>query len=207
VSNADNDVPNFAEGKRICTPAEVILSNPGVFCGKRVYRCIRMKLKKPSHFGTSCLQRTGNSVALLPPGTGTSVAGEPVEGGARNPQLWSVLEEMVTCGIAIHVSGPATEILRNASPIPAPTGVDPSLGGPGWVYLGATGRPETTLNSQYSWQVGLNETRVRIPKLAAGATWRFGPLGITCSIGEESVTCANRQGDGFTVTAESYSAF
>jgi hypothetical protein len=63
------------------------------------------------------------------------------------------------------------------------------------------------LNSQVAWQVGMNETRVRIPGLAAGATWRFGPLGIACSISAESVTCTNQAGRGFTVTAESYAAF
>jgi hypothetical protein len=128
-------------------------------------------------------------------------------GGSSHPQLWSALGGKVTCGIAFHTARPAREILCEASPIPAPTGVDPSLGDPGWVYLKASGPAETALISQYSWQVGINETRVRIPQLAPGTTWRFGPLGTACSISAESVNCTNQAGHGFTVTAESYSAF
>jgi hypothetical protein len=128
-------------------------------------------------------------------------------GGPSHPQLWSALEKKVTCGIGVHEASPARTLVCNASPIPAPIGVDPSLGGPGWVYLEATGLPETYLNSQVAWQVGLIEPHVRIPELATGTTWRFGPLGIACSMSAESVTCTNRAGHGFTVTAESYSAF
>ncbi|MBS1891506.1 MAG: hypothetical protein JST59_09435 [Actinobacteria bacterium] len=74
----------------------------------------------------------------------------------------------------------------------------------GWVYLEATGPPKPALISQYSWQVGMNGTRVRIPKLAAGTTWSFKPIGITCSIGETTVVCVNRSGHGFTLSADNY---
>jgi hypothetical protein len=82
TSNADTDDPNVAEGKRILTPAKVTLYDPGTFGGRRVYRCIRIKLRKPASFPTSCLQRTGSSVGLSPPGTGTPVGNEADEEGA-----------------------------------------------------------------------------------------------------------------------------
>ncbi len=108
-SNADTDEPNVAEGKRIITSAKVILYDPGTFRGRRVYRCIRIKLEKPAKFPTSCLQRTGNSVGLSPPGTGTPVGKEFAEEGVRHVdeffspgrKIWcqiSTIEAQASCG-------------------------------------------------------------------------------------------------------------
>jgi len=72
-SNSDTDKPNVAEGRRIITPATVTLYDPGVFEGRRVYRCIRMKLQPPAHYEASCLERSGTTVVLGPPGVGTPV--------------------------------------------------------------------------------------------------------------------------------------
>lgn len=82
-SNSDNDKPNVAKGKRIITPAKVTLYKPGVFEGRRVYRCIRIKLQPPAHYEASCLERSGSTVGLGPPGVGTPVGGEAAEGAAR----------------------------------------------------------------------------------------------------------------------------
>jgi len=68
ISNASNDIPNVAQGKRIKTPAEVTLSNPGRFEGHEVYRCFTLTL--PSHPSSAqhlCLQRSGSEYLLLPP--------------------------------------------------------------------------------------------------------------------------------------------
>jgi hypothetical protein len=47
ISSASNGIPNQAQGKRIKTPAQVTLSNPGRFQGHEVYRCFTLTV--PSH--------------------------------------------------------------------------------------------------------------------------------------------------------------
>jgi len=44
VSNASNDIPDVASGKRIKSPAHVTLSNPGRFRGHEVYRCFSLSV-------------------------------------------------------------------------------------------------------------------------------------------------------------------
>ncbi len=99
-SNADTDDPNVAEGKRIITPAKVILYDPGTFGGRRIYRCIRIKLQKPASFPTSCLQRTGNTVGLSPPGTGTPVGNGAAEDGIRHVDEFFSPGRKVWCQIS-----------------------------------------------------------------------------------------------------------
>lgn len=42
ISSASNGIPDQASGKRIKKPAEITLSNPGPFFGRRVYRCFSL---------------------------------------------------------------------------------------------------------------------------------------------------------------------
>jgi hypothetical protein len=44
VSNASNDIPDVASGKRIKSTAYVTLSNPGRFRGHEVYRCFTLSI-------------------------------------------------------------------------------------------------------------------------------------------------------------------
>jgi hypothetical protein len=74
-SSSSDDKPNAVEGKRIITWAKVTLYDPGVFDGRRVYRCIRIEVPPPAEFGTRCLERTGKTVGLGTPGFGTPVGG------------------------------------------------------------------------------------------------------------------------------------
>lgn len=61
ISSASNGIPNQAEGTRIKTPAEAMLSNPGPFFGHRIYRCIQVFVQPPANFGGKrCLKRTGS---------------------------------------------------------------------------------------------------------------------------------------------------
>jgi hypothetical protein len=61
ISSASNGIPNQAEGTRIKTPAEAMLSNPGAFFGHRIYRCIHVFVQPPANFGGNrCLKRTGS---------------------------------------------------------------------------------------------------------------------------------------------------
>ncbi|MGH2938622.1 MAG: hypothetical protein ACRDPE_10940 [Solirubrobacterales bacterium] len=99
-SNSDTDKPNVAEGKRIITPAKVALYDPGVFEGRRVYRCIRMKLRPPAKFQPQCLRRSGSIVALGGPGFGTPVGGGAAEGGARHIDDFFAPGRKVWCQIS-----------------------------------------------------------------------------------------------------------
>jgi len=72
-SNSDSDVPNVAEGKRIITWAKVRLSQPGIFHGHRVYRCIRVTVPRPANYPPRCLQRHDRYIGLMTPGSGEPV--------------------------------------------------------------------------------------------------------------------------------------
>jgi hypothetical protein len=99
--NVDTDEPNVAEGKRIITPAKVVLYDPGVFEGRRVYRCIRMKLRPPAKYGPNCLQRSGSTVALGPPSLGTPVGGGGSSpGGTRHIESFFALGHDIWCQIS-----------------------------------------------------------------------------------------------------------
>src|SRR5947209_6783789 len=65
ISSASNGIPNMAQGKRIKTPAQVTLSNPGRFQGHEVYRCFTLTV--PAHPASDlhlCLERAGSGWAL-----------------------------------------------------------------------------------------------------------------------------------------------
>jgi hypothetical protein len=60
ISNASNGIPNQAQGKRIKTPAQVTLSNPGRFQGHEVYRCFQLTVPAfPASDQHLCLKRSG----------------------------------------------------------------------------------------------------------------------------------------------------
>lgn len=74
LSSSSNDIPNAAEGKRILTPAEVVLSKPGWFHGHEVYRCLRLNVPPPASYPYSCLQELeGNVILLTSPGSGKPI--------------------------------------------------------------------------------------------------------------------------------------
>lgn len=65
ISSSSNDIPNAEQGKRIKTWAHVTLSNPGRFQGHEVYRCFKLTVPPPAHYGTACLARSGSVWLLL----------------------------------------------------------------------------------------------------------------------------------------------
>jgi hypothetical protein len=135
------------------------------------------------------------------PGPGEGAA------GVSHAQLWTSLEGQVTCGIFAHYRTPARRLLCAGRSIPPPQDGNVSEGDPGFVLLEATGEPQPTRLSQYSWQLPDGWRPGHQTPLPAGATWGFAPIGVTCAIGETAVTCTNRSGHGFTLAAESYTAF
>src|SRR5206468_12122087 len=55
ISSASNGIPNMAQGKRIKKPAQVTLSNPGLFQGHEVYRCFALTVPAPATSEHLCL--------------------------------------------------------------------------------------------------------------------------------------------------------
>ena len=136
-------------------------------------------------------------------GIGTAISGEAVAAGTSHAQIFSAVEEQVTCGIAAHVPGSPREVLCSDPKVPAPKHVSSAVGDPGFVFLAKTGKPKPARLSQYSWQApALNHRAV-----LTGGTWSSGSVGVTCAITGTSVKCTNRSGHGFTLTARSYKAF
>jgi alpha-tubulin suppressor-like RCC1 family protein len=59
VSSSSNDIPSAGGGRRIKTPARLVVSRPGRINGHRVYRCFRMTVPPPASSLHGCLRRTG----------------------------------------------------------------------------------------------------------------------------------------------------
>lgn len=113
LSSSSNDDPNAEQGKRIITRAKVRLSQPGVFHGHRVYRCIRVTVPRPAHYPPACLQRSHRYVGLLAPGSGepAGVPGESTNAGltdflSPDKKVWCLLSiDTGFCG----VGGPSSD--------------------------------------------------------------------------------------------------
>jgi hypothetical protein len=89
LSSSSNDQPSAEGGERIITWAKVRLSEPGHYHGHRVYRCIRIIVPPPAHYGSRCLQRVGNSVGLFTPGSGEPAGTDDAPGARHLDQFFS----------------------------------------------------------------------------------------------------------------------
>jgi hypothetical protein len=156
---------------------------------------LRDKLISATVLSTLCL----GAIAAAP---GGALAGSPP---VSHAQIFTTLEGQVVCGVAQHGRAPARELLCSAASVPAPKHTSAQEGDPGFVFLYKSGRPHLARLSQYSWQPpsGLKGA----PELAAGRTWSFRPIGITCTVSQESIRCANRAGHGLMIGTDSYAGF
>jgi hypothetical protein len=197
-SNADTDKPNVAEGKRIITPAKVVLYDPGVFRGRRVYRCIRMKLRPPARFQPSCLQRSGGIVALGPPGFGTPVGGGTAEKAVRHIDDFFTFGNLVWCQID-QING------ASCGTDPAPPTHSASLDENGKVeicsvekleYPGGPGQPPLGCFQQWPDEKlpVLHEGEVTV---VAGIRCTAEPMHLTCV-----KTSGHGKGTGFAINAD-----
>lgn len=59
VSSSSNTIPSAGQGRRIKTPARLVLTHPGRVNGHRVYRCYRMTVPPPASSLHGCLKRFG----------------------------------------------------------------------------------------------------------------------------------------------------
>lgn len=108
-SNSDNDVPNVAEGKRIITWAKVRLSQPGVFHGHKVYRCIRVTVPRPANYPGGCLQRSHRYIGLMAPGSGEPVGVPGSSNGTLHLTNFMSPDRKVWCQIESFGAGCGTE--------------------------------------------------------------------------------------------------
>jgi hypothetical protein len=203
-SSSSDDDPNAAEGKRIITWAKVTLYDMGTFEGRRVYRCIRIEVPPPAHWGsesgTGCLQRIGNSVLLLPPGTGTPVGIERPKKRVRHIDDFFAFDRLVWCQIS-RVTG------ASCGTDPAPPTHSASLDENGNVeictvekleYPGGPGQPP--LGCFQNWPLPSDH----IPVLREGEATTV--AGITCTSEPMHVTCVKTsgrgKGKGFAINAD-----
>ncbi|HEY2477230.1 MAG TPA: hypothetical protein VGI17_00705 [Solirubrobacterales bacterium] len=191
LSSSSNGDPNAEQGKRIITPAGVTLTQPGVFRGRRVYRCIRIKVPRPAHYPPACLQRTGKVVGLTSPGAGTPVG---VPGGSSNAGLTSFLspDKNVWCLV---------EPGRAFCGAGGPSGQGPELAGTleksGRVTLCSVQVPSLKESCFQNWDSSS-------PVLHYGETTEA--EGIRCTSAKDGITCVKvagaRKGHGFRVNKD-----
>ena len=151
--------------------------------------------------------RRTHKTAIVTAGHSLFTASKPssasTPGATSSTLLWSALGKKVLCGLA--EAGLPPNILCHARPIPAPAGTTDQEGAPGYVVLDfAGGPPRLARVSVGDWYGEPHRAPVFKP-LRSGTTWRLG--GITCTISDVAVRCANRSNHGFTITTASYSAF
>jgi hypothetical protein len=128
---------------------------------------------------------------------------QSVAAATSSAALWGAFGGKVICGLAIHAQNrPSELVLCFAKPIPAPKG---GIGDPGFVFLRATGRPQPTRLSQYTWERPDGWQASHRAALRTGQTWSA--IGVTCSLSATAVRCTNRSHHGFTITRSSYRGF
>lgn len=187
-SNSDTDVPNVAEGKRIITWAKVRLSQPGVFHGRRIYRCIRVTVPPPANYPAGCLQRSHRYIGLMAPGSGEPVG---VQGGSNGKlRLTNFMSpnRKVWCQIASFGAECGTE--------PEPPTHSAQLKPNGKVSLCSvlqTEYPEGSkvpLTCFQNWPLPSDH----VPVLGIGKTTQ--DSGFRCTSSSEGITCTDVAGAG-----------
>jgi hypothetical protein len=191
LSSSSNGDPNAEEGKRIVTRAKVRLSQPGVFHGHRVYRCIRVTVPPPAHYPAACLQRSHRYIGLLTPGSGdpVGVPGTTANAGltdflSPDKKVWCLLRnETGFCG----VGGPSSDNGQLAA------------------YIFRSGRVDTCSVAVPSLEEScLQNWDGSAPVLHYGERTRA--KGIACSSAKNGITCIKvtdpGRGHGFRVNKD-----
>ncbi len=138
------------------------------------------------------------AASLLGVAAVAALACSPALGAVSHAKFWQTSAKDVACGIAIHAPGQSARVLCSATSIPAPkAGV--GFGDPGFVFLGAHGRPLLARLSQDTFESS------SVLTLAPGSRWSSD--GVSCSVHRALIRCANTSGHGFTIAGHSYVAF
>lgn len=187
LSSSSNDDPNAAEGKRIITWAKVRLSQPGVFRGHRVYRCIRITVPRPAHYPPACLQRHDRYIGLMAPGSGEPV-GVP-GGGSKNRRLeeFSSPDRHVTCFIgAPYIGGAPAACFAYRTKLSGPE-LSAWIQASGGIHLCNVPKPSLSEVCFQNWVDDL-------PVLAYGQSSELN--GIRCTSASDGITCRKVSGAG-----------
>jgi hypothetical protein len=128
----------------------------------------------------------------------STLAVAPAFAGVSHTRFFQALGNDLGCGPAVHAPRETARILCSGTGVPAPaSGV--GFGDPGFVFLGAHGRPVLARLSQ-------DEFESSVPRrLTAGRIWS--DAGVTCTIHPSTVRCVNLSHHGFTVARHTYAAF
>jgi hypothetical protein len=186
ISSASNGIPNQAQGKRIKTLAHVILSNPGRFQGREVYRCFTLSVPAPATSEHLCLKgHSGYWGMLATPKTSTPPPKPTTTTRATTASFFSPIHglscEMDDRGSAVGV------YCQSVSP-PSHS-VHMTLGGKLTICSGGT---ITTSHC-------LGNPGIGTPTLAYGEQVTVGPF--RCRSQRAGVTCTViTSGKGFLIT-------
>jgi hypothetical protein len=187
LSSSSNDDPNAAEGKRIITWAKVRLSQPGVFRGHRVYRCITITVPRPAHYPPACLQRRDRYIGLMAPGSGEPV-GVP-GGGSKNRRLkeFSSPDRHVTCFIGTpYIGGAPAACFAYRTKLSGPE-LSAWIQASGEIHLCNVLKPSLSEVCFQNWVDDL-------PVLAYGQSSELN--GIRCTSASDGITCQKVSGAG-----------
>jgi hypothetical protein len=124
--------------------------------------------------------------AAIPAAAAATTSTAPV---FQNPSRTAI------CGLEIHLAGSPVYLLCEATGVPrAKHGVgDPA------VQLSRTGKPQLVLISQDSYSSNTLKT------LSKGTGWSS--IGVTCTIGSDTIRCSNTNNHGFTIGNGKYKPF
>lgn len=188
LSSSSNDIPNAAEGKRIITWAKVRLSQPGVFHGHRVYRCIKVSVPRPANYPGGCLQRSHRYIGLMTPGSGVPVGVPGSSNGTLHLTNFMSPDRKVWCQIESFGAECGTE--------PKPPTHSAQLKPNGKVSLCSvlqTEYPEGSkvpLTCFQNWPLPSDH----VPVLEIGKTTR--DSGFRCTSSAEGIACTDVAGAG-----------
>jgi hypothetical protein len=198
LSSSSNDDPNAVEGKRIITWAKVRLSQPGVFRGHRVYRCIRITVPRPAHYPPACLQRHDRYIGLMAPGSGEPVGVPGSSDGTLHLTNFMSPDREVWCQIDSFATACGTE--------PEPPTHSAWLKSNGKVSLCSVLRTEHPEGSKVpmtcfqNWPLPSDH----LPVLEIGKTTQ--DSGFRCTSSAEGITCTDvagaGKGDGFRINKD-----
>jgi hypothetical protein len=202
----------MAQGKRITKPAQVTLSNPGLFEGHEVYRCFTLTVPPAASSQLSCLTDRGGYWSL----TGTSPRGtapQPTTATAATSATFYSPSHNLSCEIDDGRSGIPAQVYCQSMKRPSSVhlGLDGKLDicsgtGAATRCLGNAGENTPTLayGKQVSvgrFRCGSEHTGVTCTVIRSGKGFLINSAGIT-PVGHAVVTPVSPSGQGLTPKKE-----
>ncbi len=197
ISSASNGIPNMAQGKRIKTPVQVTLSNPGSFQGHEVYRCFQLTV--PSHPASDqpiCLTKLGSVWGLgattrVTPGAATGA------GALTYTAFFSPIRNQACALLGTPGGGTQEMSCLSLNPLVTAT-LLPS--GQVTICRGAGTSSQPCFMGTWTDRLGQHGIGADTPTLREGQRTDAGPY--QCSSAKSGVTCVLiRSGKGFLLNS------